>query len=294
MNDLVCFGGFGAEIMWQERIYKQNLQRSPLGGIKIACFLKDGVGVLSSKRILPHYTLVYVVRGHGSYRDERGVSRKVKAGDALLVSPGLEHWYGPEKGETWDEFYLVFEGPVFDLWRESGCFDNGKPVIPLNPMNFWRDRILALIDGNPAGNEDDYLREVIGVQQLLADIQKAGRRDQEKDIRWLEEAKAALAHYADARLAAESLQVSYEGFRKRFRRLAGVSPGKYRSSIIMEQACELLRYDQLRLRDIAARLGFCDEYHFSRQFSKKVGWSPSEFRARNRLDPDKMKNLADL
>ncbi|WP_379551989.1 helix-turn-helix domain-containing protein [Erythrobacter sp. W53] len=280
--------------MWQEKIYKQNLQLSPLGGIRIACFLKDGIGVLSSKRVLPHYTLVYVVRGQGSYRDANGVSRKVTAGDAILVFPGLEHWYGPAKGDTWDEFYLVFEGPVFDMWRDSGCFDRNKPVINLNPMDFWRERILSLIGSGQARTEEDYLREAIRVQELLAEIQEAGRRDLEKDIRWLADAKAALETHADAKDAASAMRERYEAFRKKFRRLSGVSPGKYRSSLIMERACDLLAHDNLKMREIAAQLGFCDEYHFSRQFSKKVGWSPSEFRARIRQNPVSLDDLGQI
>jgi AraC-like DNA-binding protein len=53
----------------------------------------------------------------------------------------------------------------------------------------------------------------------------------------------------------------------------------------MGQACEMLSKPGVRLRDISDTLGFCDEYHFSRQFRKSVGWSPSEYRARTKIDP---------
>ena len=59
-----------------------------------------------------------------------------------------------------------------------------------------------------------------------------------------------------------------------------MSPGKYRTAILVAQACELLTDETLTLRTIADRLGYCDEYHFSKQFSKTVGWSPKEYRAR--------------
>ncbi|MEM9500995.1 MAG: AraC family ligand binding domain-containing protein [Pseudomonadota bacterium] len=93
---------------------------SPIGGIKIACFLNNGVGVLTARRTLPHLNLVYVTLGHGSCRDERGVDLPANAGDAILVFPGIEHWYGRPRGESWDEFYLVFEWPVFDLMAVFG------------------------------------------------------------------------------------------------------------------------------------------------------------------------------
>lgn len=266
--------------MWEEKVYKQNLHLSPLGGIKIACFLHNGVGVLTSKRILPHYTLVYVTRGEGTYRDETGINVPVTAGDAILVFPEREHWYGPERGKTWDEFYLVFEGPVFDMWRKSGCFDRENPVIPLNPMNFWRDRMLQMIGSAQAITESELLQESIQLQALLADIQQAGRESVSDDIEWVEQAKAAIRHKMDIRQAALSVGYSYEAFRKRFRKLAGRSPGQFRTGLLMERACERLGEPGVLLRDIADELGYCDEYHFSRQFSKTVGWSPTEYRSR--------------
>lgn len=268
--------------MWEEKVYKQNLHLSPIGGIKIACFLNKGLGVLTASRSLPHYTLVYVTRGEGRYRDDRGVDVPVQAGDAILVRPGVEHWYGPARGDTWDEFYLVFEGAVFDMWRETGCFDRERPVSPLRPMDFWRDRILNLIGGKPAQTEHELLRESIRLQELLADIAEAGEEDVADDIAWLEGAKEAIAATMDVRLAARQMGQSYEAFRKRFRKLSGRSPGRHRTNVLMEKACDMLGMPGILLRDIADELGYCDEYHFSRQFSKSVGWSPSEYRARIR------------
>lgn len=266
--------------MWEEKVYKQNLHLSPIGGIKLACFLNKGVGVLTTRRTLPNFTLVYVTRGHGSYRDERGVQLSVNAGDAILVFPGVEHWYGPPAGESWDEFYLVFEGPVFDLWKSSGCLDPNRPVVTLKPMDFWRDRILGLIGGTPASSESELVRETIRLQELLADIAQAGVEDVGDDIAWLEQAKAAIEKTMDVHLAAGLMDQSYEAFRKRFRKLAGRSPGKYRTGLLMEKACQMLSTPGVLLRDISDELGYCDEYHFSRQFSKTVGWSPSEYRTR--------------
>ncbi|MEM7664908.1 MAG: AraC family transcriptional regulator [Pseudomonadota bacterium] len=271
--------------MWEEKVYKQNLHLSPIGGIKIACFLNNGVGVLTARRTLPHFNLVYVTRGHGSYRDERGIELPVNAGDAILVFPEIEHWYGPPRGESWDEFYLVFEGAVFDLWRSSGCLDQDRPVISLRPMDFWRDRILSLIGGNRAHSEGELMHETVRLQELLADISQAGEEDTGDDIAWLESAKLAIAQTLDVRAAAARMDQSYEGFRKRFRKLSGRSPGRYRTSLIMERACEMLSEPGVLLRDISDELGFCDEYHFSRQFSKTVGWSPSEYRSRAARDP---------
>ena len=106
-------------------------------------------------------------------------------------------------------------------------------------------------------------------------------------------AKKAIAQTRDIRLAAANLGHSYEAFRKRFRKLSGRSPGRYRTSVLMEQACQMLSQPGVLLRDIADELGYCDEYHFSRQFSRTVGWSPTEYRTRIRQGPVHLHYLGD-
>ncbi|MEO0880424.1 MAG: AraC family ligand binding domain-containing protein, partial [Pseudomonadota bacterium] len=155
----------------QHTFFVQNLAISPLGGIRIACHLKDSVGVLTPTRILPHFTLVYVLDGGGAYEDETGLRLEVGPGDAILVYPGLEHWYGPGEAGRWDEIYLVFEGPVFDLWRAQSCLDPAKPVIHLQPKEFWIDRIKKAIGENNQGDPVKMLEEAIRLQALLAESQ---------------------------------------------------------------------------------------------------------------------------
>ncbi|MEP3226828.1 MAG: AraC family transcriptional regulator [Parasphingorhabdus sp.] len=266
--------------MEESSFFVRNVAVSPLGGIRIACFVKNGAGVLTSRRILPHFTLVYVLQGTGSYRDENGLAFDVNAGDAIIVLPGLEHWYGPPKGSVWDELYLVFEGPIFDLWRKNGCFDTSKPVVPLHPSDYWIDQIKQAIGEQNDGDSVKMMAEAVRMQQLLMDIQNAARNDVEADIQWLQNAKRALETSRDVHEASDALGMSYELLRKKFRKLSGMAPGKYRSGFLMEQACDLLADRSLTLRQIAARLDYCDEYHFSKQFSKIIGWSPREYRSR--------------
>lgn len=71
-----------------------------------------------------------------------------------------------------------------------------------------------------------------------------------------------------------SASYCYRVFRKAF----GTSPQKYMSGVILHRArLELLNAEQ-PLDRIAEKLGFQDGLHFSKQFKRWTGYSPSEYR----------------
>ncbi len=73
-----------------------------------------------------------------------------------------------------------------------------------------------------------------------------------------------------------------ETFRRRFTRELGIPPARFRAGKIMEAACHLLLYTSLTSAQIAERLNFSDEYHFSRRFKQIRGETPTQFRRRLR------------
>jgi AraC-like DNA-binding protein len=156
----------------------------------------------------------------------------------------------------------------------------------LEPVAYWRRRFQAIVEPPTGGGRaPNPLAAVCKLQQALADVTIAateGRMNPE-DRQWLERVCAMLEEPAPAEaldwdaIAAE-LHMSYENFRKRFARLAGVPPSKYRIRRVMEQAAEYLLQSRLTLKEVADLCGFCNEFHFSRRFKQVVGLSPREFR----------------
>jgi AraC-like DNA-binding protein len=249
-------------------------------------------------RILGSYAVIYLLQGEGRFEDALGRRDRVRSGDLLIVFPDIAHSYGPDAGKAWVESYIVFDGPIFDLWRRRGMLDPKEPVWRLEPAEYWERRFNGILGVQRAehvvnhrvGDEEEgvTLQRVCLLQQFLADArahqrQRAigtGHRD------WLSQAKSAIdrsafAEPVDWDAVAGELAMSYETFRKRFAQLAGIPPAKYRIARLMDAACELLQQDpEAKLRQIALRLGFCDEFHFSRRFKQVIGISPSEFRQR--------------
>ncbi|MEO0894841.1 MAG: AraC family transcriptional regulator [Bacteroidota bacterium] len=65
-----------------------------------------------------------------------------------------------------------------------------------------------------------------------------------------------------------------------FQHCFGLTPQQYQLQLRMEEACKLLSQDDIRLTEIAFRLGYSDLAAFSNQFKKYHQLSPSHFRKR--------------
>ncbi|MFK7943568.1 MAG: helix-turn-helix domain-containing protein [Paracoccaceae bacterium] len=73
-------------------------------------------------------------------------------------------------------------------------------------------------------------------------------------------------------------------FRRAFKQRIGLTPQKFREMKRMEFAASRLGMG-VRVKTVAAELGYSDPYYFSRQFKGYLGSSPSTYLGRNTDDP---------
>lgn len=72
--------------------------------------------------------------------------------------------------------------------------------------------------------------------------------------------------------------VSASKIRKTFRRETGTSIGTYIYDRVLFRAEVQVRCTSLSIKEISNNLGFCDQYYFSRCFTKKYGLPPQKYR----------------
>lgn len=78
-----------------------------------------------------------------------------------------------------------------------------------------------------------------------------------------------------------ALGLSYESERRQFRRDNGITLHQYiQGRLIQKAALELLMTNST-IQEVAGRLGFQDEFYFSRLFKQKMEYSPREYRRIN-------------
>jgi len=267
----------------------QNADASPLGRITLAGFGVRQAQSLREPRTFGQFAIVYVVDGRGKYADSNGIRKNIETGDVMILFPDIAHVYNPLPGTYWVTNYLCFQGPVFDLWRRQGLLDPRKPVHHAEPVAEWSRRIESVVDASRQAGSAPSLLGICRLQQLLADIVTGAGRSTvyQDDLHWLERVsgliEANLAGPTDWNNLAHQVGLSAESFRKRFTRLAGQPPARYRMGRLMDRACELMQNRSLKDRQIAESLGFCDEFYFSRRFKSITGQSPRQFRLNSLL-----------
>lgn len=65
-----------------------------------------------------------------------------------------------------------------------------------------------------------------------------------------------------------------------FKKETNYSPLSYFSHLKIVKACEFLDYTRIKIKEISFTLGYTDPYYFTKDFKKKMGMSPRQYRNR--------------
>lgn len=91
-----------------------------------------------------------------------------------------------------------------------------------------------------------------------------------------------ISDHLDERLRLAALarmaNLSPDHFGQLFKEQTGCSPRDYLHLLRIHRACQMLQQSGSTIKQISARLGYQDQFHFSRQFKAFQGLSPSQYR----------------
>lgn len=259
-----------------------NAVRTPVGAILRYGKKVGSPGPYDGRR-LKHYCLVYTLGGTTNYEDHVIGKRRLEPGDLLLIHPGIAHWYGDIFLRDWDEYFIVFEGPLFEFWEKKGLLDPRNPIIRLEPVSYWLHRLESCVAASDQFGMAANVKRLVSLLELLTEVMEV-REGTPADRRhpWLARACGALSsdlsEPVEWNAFAQSLNLRVETFRKAFVRAMGVSPSQYRMAKVIDRACELSAIKEKLQKEVASELGFATEQHFARRFKQMTGLTFSQFR----------------
>lgn len=119
-------------------------------------------------------------------------------------------------------------------------------------------------------------KNINSILELVADLYNA-KTVQLKEV-------IALHLFSNLRLEqiAKLCNLSLSSFKRQFKKEFNDSPTNYIISQRIQKAKELLSLSNLPIGEVAFEIGFHDPLYFARLFKKKVGHSPSAYRAENK------------
>jgi AraC family transcriptional regulator of arabinose operon len=229
---------------------------------------------------------IVTVAGSGRFRvgDSTGV---VRNGDILIVPSGIPHAYWCDSDE-WSYYWAHVVGgdlPKYIL-QAGGKF----PAVNLPPARLREivaefESVIALVAGNRS------LEQMIlashSVRNILAMALFSTNAGQMKATRAtthhaLEKCFQILLENTRRSLTLRELAaqagLSPSRLANMFKSQTGTSPIAHHMHLRMQEAAGLLASTDLNIKEVAARMGFQDPYHFSRAFKSHLHTSPMGYR----------------
>ena len=243
----------------------------------------------STGRRLSEYQILYITRGQGTFESELTGIRKISTGDVFIFFPNVWHRFKPDEATGWDEYWVEFDGDLINHYRTKEFLHPENPVITIGLLDDIAEnyqKIIQLIKDEKPGFQyiaSGILLQILG--QLFAS--KKYHSFEGKIIENLiRQAKILIMENLHTVISqediAKNIGLGYSLYRKKFKEYTGVSPAQYQIQLRVNKAKDLLIASNLPLKEIAHNLGFETTDYFLRLFKQKTGFTPSEFREKNK------------
>lgn len=230
------------------------------------------------------YNFSFILRGRGDYI-LRGKRHEVIAPCVITQWPDEPMDYGPDKN-TWFEVYFIYGKAAGERLKDKGFFSENHPIWhisdPQNLMKKLRELQALSFKHEAVADRADLICEAMIMESLLAKTAAPLGHGEDKIRRAANMIRKDFVKEYDYEELAESSGMSLSTFRRLWLKYIGMPPAKYRSHLLLQEACRMIVESEKPMKEIASELGFDDQLYFSRRFHKLTGETPTDYRRINR------------
>lgn len=229
--------------------------------------------------------LFYCLAGKGYYDTHLG-SFELTANHFTVLPAHHFHRYQADIHDPWTIYWVHFSGSRLAELNTFLEIDRYVPPVPIRYderfVPAWEEMYNALKNGYTLPNISHAnlcLYRFISLY-MFPDVRVydfSGEDPIAESIRYLKS-------HIDKMTTVEDLAVrscySTSHFSTLFKNRTGFAPVEYSIQLKIHYACQLLDQSALRIKEVAARVGYGDPYYFSRLFCRIMGVSPKKYRER--------------
>ena len=274
----------------------RSYSRHPLIGSlyvrKIGFFPKVKYHYVQKNKGADYLMLIYCTAGKGWY--EIGDKRyEVNANQFIILPKGVPYAFGANDNDPWSSYWIHFDGNLAEEFLSSTNVPSS--IIP-GKSSRLQDR-LELFEEVYSNYSLDYIKEYMiqtsmCLYPLLSSFlyieqfrhyKLAFVQEHSFSMQVIYYMKENIGNNLTLEQLATNFNYSSSHFSALFQKETGVSPINYYIQLKIQRACQYIELTNLKLFEIAEKVGFDEPAYFTRIFTKIRGISPSEYRAKEVL-----------
>jgi len=230
---------------------------------------------------IEEYIFIFCMEGKGiiSVEDEE---YKLEADEAFCIPRFRKHHYYACKDNPWSIFWVHLKGEDVQYFPlEKLGIVKFTSIHASNRMLFLFELLFRVLEGNYTLGNFIYISQVLLL--ILAETY-----DREKNNTTLEQNAHVtnviryMQRHLEENLTLEQISKDFELSKSYlhavFKKYTQHAPMEFYINLKMREACKLLKTTKMYVYEVARRLGYKDQYYFSRIFKKELGISPKEYK----------------
>jgi len=235
----------------------------------------------------PENIFIYCDRGSG-WIEHNETKHILNKNQAYIIPKNTPHSYGADKQSPWSIYWIHFKGE-----NEALFMSLVDKIINIDDMDSSRrlDRIQlfeSMFQNLEMGYQPENLEYIsFCLMYFIASIKYIDQyREFDKmridDI--VQQSIIYMKNNLEEKITlddiAKHVKYSKSHFITLFTQKTSYSPIVYYNQLRIQRACGYLQFSDLKIKEIAFRLGFFDPFHFSKSFLQQMEISPREYRQR--------------
>ena len=230
---------------------------------------------------------IYCESGCGwvSYKGEKYILTK---NQAFILPANEQHAYGADEVNPWSIYWLHFCGEGVAMFSSI----IGKAIsLEESDKSRYDDRFQLfeeMYQNLEMGYSPENLEYVsFCLMHFLASLKYINQFREIKKVRetdFIQKSISFMKENMENKITLEDIaqHVGYSAshFSALFSERTSYAPMEYYNQLKIQRACSFLQLSDLKIKEIAFRLGYYDQFHFSKAFNKEMEITPKEYRRR--------------